>query len=1229
MRKTLLFLALIASFPAFGQSFTTVTAANVLVDNGSGTAIHPPSGSSLCFLGVNSQGAAITYTPSGGSPTSGTVCQTLTSGGALTGSLQVANGATASPIGLLFTITVVNGSTTYLTIPMVSVSGTVFNYDAFGLQGTQRALGIGFAHLACSYGSTWTSTTLPSGENAQTCNTAGQWAGYPPNPYCPSGMSYLVPQSGGTPMCQAPTFEGQGAPSGFCTEKSTYLDLASGATNFWGCKNATWSLIGSSSPGVTSINGAAGSFTFSGPGVSCSTTTCTFSGGGGTIPNTTQMLAGDGAGNAAATNVADNGGSFSSTDPLTVTPSTVNKDAASIIGLNSATSSTDEVIPGEFGCPNMTTSTARGCELAVGVPSDAAEANRAQFEYDLGATPAESRGVLSMSDPAHTGYHKALTWDYLGNVYLPQLLSQGSVGTDSNGKLIAGSSSMVYPAAGIPNSTGSAWGTSYSGSSQIPFSFLNIIATNLNTLIQGLTGCSTTGNVYTPQGSDCVPQSGGAGGSTTVIYASAISGTHPGVAVSAGSSATSTADSAAALNTAIAAGNIDLEVDSGFALSTSLVVGSNTTIHCTSPQYGFIMQTAANAPVIVNAHQTAPTTASGTGGFLVSNQTDNNIKVIGCMLNTNSTQSVTGSGNTAGTPHTTNPSTGIMVMGIQFAGIAGVTFTNNEVYDTGEWGIGITNTSNAIVNSNYFHQPLPTVLNKNTSGPEIVGPVLNVEVNGNVINSGDSAIEVFTEGCIRGGEADCQITNWKWGPIQHVHVEHNIIQSSGGGDGILLLDASELIDDVDIGDTQGIVCGWGFYAATWAGLNPGTFGYGNLGRINVHDWKVNTTGACSTLPYNFMLGLNAQNLDIGGVSVVNPAVNWPIVTSLTSEGVIKTLNLHDFITTTTSSTISPSLVYIGTGSVTNLVSNNFTWNDTVGTGIAFGGSGPPTNFSCSSYTGRGAFGTTGFGGFSAASNSGDCFQAFQTAGTNNTDPKNINFVPSTVDSTGLHVTPSNPSTNTEKFEITGTFGSGVTNITPGANVTCSPLVAGVCTGAVTVNSTGGGGYPTPEVHTASNSAELDFTSCITSSNRDYDLRFSDVTPASATQQILVQVSTNGGSTYDTTSAHYITGYAYVGVNQAQAITGSPQQTFAGFYVGGYGITTAATVDGTVHLFNLLNSTATKHANGMFTSDNNTTSSSTLQWMGGIYTQTAAVNAIRVIAASGNIASGTVTCQPLP
>lgn len=222
-----------------GQAYTTITASGVTVDNGSGTAVNPPSGSSLCFLGVNRNGAAITYTPSGGSPVSSAVCGTFTTGGNLSSSFQVANPATASPAGLCYTITIVNGGTTYLSIPIVcTVTGTVWAFNSYALPGSGTAAGIGFAHIGCANGAQWTSTTLPPGQNAQTCSIAGSWVGYPPNPYCPAGQAYLVPQGGGQPFCTSPTYSGNGAPSGACIQNTTYYQQDSAA--IWYCKAGAW-----------------------------------------------------------------------------------------------------------------------------------------------------------------------------------------------------------------------------------------------------------------------------------------------------------------------------------------------------------------------------------------------------------------------------------------------------------------------------------------------------------------------------------------------------------------------------------------------------------------------------------------------------------------------------------------------------------------------------------------------------------------------------------------------------------------------------------------------------------------------------------------------------------------------------------------------------------------------------------------------------------------------------
>jgi hypothetical protein len=68
-------------------------------------------------------------------------------------------------------------------------------------------------------------------------------------------------------------------------------------------------------------------------------------------------------------------------------------------------------------------------------------------------------------------------------------------------------------------------GFQYDSTSGVPTA---ATAAQAATLIQGLSGCNVTGNVFTPEGSDCVPQSGGGGGG--------ISGLTTGVIPQAGSS---------------------------------------------------------------------------------------------------------------------------------------------------------------------------------------------------------------------------------------------------------------------------------------------------------------------------------------------------------------------------------------------------------------------------------------------------------------------------------------------------------------------------------------------------------------------------------------------------------------------------------------------------------------------------------------------------------------------
>lgn len=89
---------------------------------------------------------------------------------------------------------------------------------------------------------------------------------------------------------------------------------------------------------------------------------------------------------------------------------------------------------------------------------------------------------------------------FIGPHRLPAILSANVLGTDASGNIIVGTGGggggMVYPAAGIANSTGTAWGTSYSAGNQIP-------ATFIPTLNQSTTGNAATATALATSPGQC------------------------------------------------------------------------------------------------------------------------------------------------------------------------------------------------------------------------------------------------------------------------------------------------------------------------------------------------------------------------------------------------------------------------------------------------------------------------------------------------------------------------------------------------------------------------------------------------------------------------------------------------------------------------------------------------------------------------------------------------------
>lgn len=170
----------------------------------------------------------------------------------------------------------------------------------------------------------------------------------------------------------------------------------------------------------------------------------------------------------------------------------------------------------------------------------------------------------------------------------------------------------------------------------------------------------------------------------------------------------------------------------------------------------------------------------------------------------------------------------------------------------------------------------------------------------------------------------------------------------------------------------------------------------------------------------------------------------------------------------------------------------------------------------------------------------------------------------------------------------------------------------------------GGSFVLLEEHTASNSASLDFTSCInTASYDDFVVRIISVIPVASGPDFLYRVSTNGGSSYDT-SSNYFYGINYVpNTGVAGTIQGSTQTAIT-LFTAIDNTTANGGISGQFNIFGPGISTARK---------NNTWHVAISQQASNFYTGTGAgtwitstaINAFRFVFSSGNVASGNIRC----
>ncbi len=173
----------------------------------------------------------------------------------------------------------------------------------------------------------------------------------------------------------------------------------------------------------------------------------------------------------------------------------------------------------------------------------------------------------------------------------------------------------------------------------------------------------------------------------------------------------------------------------------------------------------------------------------------------------------------------------------------------------------------------------------------------------------------------------------------------------------------------------------------------------------------------------------------------------------------------------------------------------------------------------------------------------------------------------------------------------------------------------------------GGGIVLLEQHTASSSASLDFTTCITSTYDTYLIKIVSLVPASNAQGLKLLVSTNGGSSYDTGSNYNWQSLNFHGTSTASTAGGDGASALisvdGGFGANGVSNTSTLPLSGDILLYDPLSTSVHKYFEGRvrFKESNGGVPLNNL--LSATYLSATAVNAFQFLMTSGNIASGVI------